>query len=134
MTAKIDNPQVQAVFDAFPPRVRTGLLKLRELINEVAESSEDIGPIREELRWGQPSYLTKTGSTLRLGISKQGGFAVFAHCQTTIISDFERMFPGDFEIEGNRAVQFAEDTQIDTDKLRFLIRHALTYKLKHSSP
>ncbi len=85
MNSEIENRQVRAVFDQLTPDVRRGLMRLRDLIFEVAAGLDDVDPISEELRWGQPSYLTKTGSTLRLGASKQGGFALFAHCQTTII-------------------------------------------------
>ncbi len=134
MTTTFSSKQVQDAFDRFSPGARSGSLKLRELIFECAADSEDVGPITEALRWGQPAYLTKTGSTLRLGVPKTGGFAIYAHCQTTIINDFAQLFPGDFDIEGNRAVRFSVTTEIDSDKLRFLIKHALTYKLNRSTP
>mgnify|MGYP000592624135 CR=1 FL=1 len=47
------------------------------------------------LRWGQPAYLAPKGSTLRVGIPKSGGaFALFAHCQTTLIADFREATGG----------------------------------------
>jgi len=122
------DPAVAAVFKSFPDDVRGGLLQLREQIFSVAKTSESIAPITEALRWGQPAYLSKTGSTLRLGIPKTGGFAIYAHCQTTIIGDFAQMFPEGFKVEGNRAVYFDDVWEIDSDKLHFLISNALTYK------
>lgn len=92
----------------------------------------EIGRIQETLKWGQPSYLTpetKAGSTIRLGVPKQGGFALYAHCQTTIISDFQAIFGEDFRFDGNRAVTFSAHDEPDTDKLRLLVRSALTYHL-----
>ncbi len=123
------DPAVEAVFNTFPDDVREGLLLLREQIFTVAKTSKTVTPITEALRWGQPAYLSKTGSTLRLGIPKTGGFAIYAHCQTTIMSDFVRMFPEGFKVEGNRAIHFANQHEIDTDKLHFLISRAQTYKL-----
>ncbi|MEP5760732.1 MAG: DUF1801 domain-containing protein [Litoreibacter sp.] len=120
-------------FETFPEDARVGLLTLRELIFDVAAAHPEVGPIEETLKWGQPSYLTpktKSGSTIRLGAPKTGGFGIYTHCQTTIMSDFQHLFPSDFSYEGNRAVHFAPDAIVDKDKLRLLIASALTYHLK----
>ena len=85
-------------------------------------------PVEECLKWGQPSYLTPKGSTLRLGVSKAGKPAIYAHCQSSIIGDFASQFAADFEIEGNRAVYLDRLEAGDKAKLRLLIRHGLTYK------
>ena len=125
MTAPITDAKVQAVFEGFPAVERQGLLKLRQMILD----SPTQAPITEALRWGQPAYLCKTGSTLRLGLPKTGGFALYAHCQTTLIRDFVDMFPDDFTIEGNRAVHFHTLSDVQPEKLDFLISSALSYKL-----
>ncbi len=127
-----DDTAVEAVFDAFEPEVREGLLSLRAVILEEAVALPEIGQLQETLKWGQPSYLTpdtKAGSTIRLGVPKQGGYALYAHCQTTILSDFQAIFGEDFSFEGNRAVIFRAGEEPDTEKLRLLVRSALTYHL-----
>lgn len=122
---------VRAAFDAAPDTPREGLMKLRELIFEIGQDLPDV-QVTEGLRWGQPAYLTpaRVGSTIRLGQPKSGGFALYAHCQTTIISDFAQAYPGWDRFEGNRAVLFDEATQIDPIRHGALIRSALTYHLK----
>lgn len=125
--------QVADVFDAFPQVERTALLKLRALIFETAEELPEVGPLEETLKWGQPAYLTpktKSGSTLRLGLTKGGGVAVFAHCQTTIISDFRTHFPDTFDYDGNRAVHLNTKDDLPTDAVGLLISSALTYHLR----
>ena len=85
------------------------------------------------MKWGQPSYLTtktKAGSTVRLGLPKTGGFAIYTHCQTSLMSDFQTLFPDDFVYEGNRAIHFQSEEDLQADKLRLLIKAALTYHLK----
>lgn len=124
--------KIKAVFDNYPEDARPGLLKLRELIFEEAQSLPDIGPVEEVLRWGQPSYITpkvKAATTLRLGISKSGAFAIFAHCQSTVISDFAALFPQIDKVDGNRAVIFKTIDDIEPERHRLLIRNALTYHL-----
>jgi len=127
------NPDVKARFASFPEPARTGLLTLRGLIFETAAATPGVGALEETLKWGQPAYLTpetKSGSTIRLGRPKQGGFAIYTHCQTTILSDFQSIFPDDFDYEGNRAVRFEDGDALPLDKLRLLVHRALTYHLK----
>ena len=80
-------------------------LELREIVvAALAVACEDDHRIAE----------TKAGSTLRIGQPKGGGLALYAHCQTTIISDFSALFGADFEIEGPLRV-FA-NAAIDTNE------------------
>ncbi|MGF1475062.1 MAG: DUF1801 domain-containing protein [Geminicoccaceae bacterium] len=130
------NPDVEAAFASFPEPARTGLLTLRALIFDTAETEPGVGGLEETLKWGQPAYLTpetKSGSTIRLGLPKQGGFALYTHCQTTILSDFRSIFPHDFVYEGNRGIHFHDEDNLSPDKLRLLIRSALTYHRKRQA-
>lgn len=128
-----EDPDVETKFAWFPEPARAGLLTLRSLIFETAETTPGVGELEETLKWGQPAYLTpetKSGSTIRLGLPKQGGFAIYTHCRTTIIPDFQSIFPDDFVYEGNRAIHFEDSEALPLEKLRLLIRSALTYHLK----
>ncbi|MBU2936583.1 MULTISPECIES: DUF1801 domain-containing protein [Pacificibacter] len=129
----IENPAVAQVLANVPPAERAGLLDLRQLIFDVAARDPDIGPLEETLKWGQPAYFTaatKSGTTLRLGLPKTGGFAMLCHCQTTVISDFRALFGDDFIYDGNRAVVFSAGETLPTDKIALLISAALRYHLK----
>lgn len=124
---------VAAAFEAFPPNERAGLMTLRDLILTVAAETPGVGPVSEELRWGQPAYLTpktKSGSTLRLGVPKTGGFALFVHCRTWLIDDFRAFTGPEWQIDGARAVLFSEPGQTGHPAIRNLIRNALTYHLQ----
>ena len=132
MIEDIEDDRVRAVFAGYNSKERQGTLELRQLIFEMAAELPGVGPLEEALRWGQPAYLTsktKSGSTLRLGCPKTGGFALYAHCRTSIISSFRDLFPAEFTYEGNRAIHFQDAEEIQPHKLRLLIRHALTYHL-----
>lgn len=105
---------------------------LRKLIFNEAAQDPRIGPLTETLKWGQPAYLTattKSGTTLRLGVPKTGGCAIYAHCATTVISRYAQAFADLDNVEGNRAVHFATAQDIAPDRIALLIRHALTYHL-----
>ena len=131
---QIQDKRVAAAFAALPAEFQGQLKTLRGLIFEVASQTEGVGRIEETLKWGQPSYLTpetKSGSTVRLGCSKSKAHAaIYFHCQTNILTSFQDMFPDEFRYEGNRAILFSPDEDIQADKLRLCIAHALTYHLR----
>lgn len=105
---------------------------LRELIFETAAETEGIGELEETLKWGQPSYLTKSksGSTIRIDATKTPGqYAMYFHCQSNLVETFREMFPKQFRYEGNRAIIFDETDEIPVNELRHCIRLALTYHL-----
>ena len=79
MTTPFASQAVAQAFEAFPDPGRSGLLALRALIFDVATQNSRMGQVEEALRWGQPAYLTpvtRSGTTLRLGVPKAAGFAL----------------------------------------------------------
>lgn len=130
-------PEVRAAFDAAPTTARAGLLALRRLILDQAARMPEVGPVAEALRWGQPAYLTpvtRSGSTLRLGVPRAGGFALFCNCQTSLIADFRDLTGGTWPTEGNRAVLFDTPDQTGDPALCLLIARALTWHRRADGP
>jgi hypothetical protein len=128
----IINANVQAAINAIPVPARETAMVLRDLIFDEAAQNPSVGILTETLKWGQPAYLTaatKSGTPLRIGTPKSGGCAIYAHCATNVIRSYADAFPGMDVIEGNRAVHFATVDDIEPDRIRLLIRHALTYHL-----
>ncbi|MCK8483332.1 DUF1801 domain-containing protein [Aliiroseovarius sp. S2029] len=124
---------VADTFAGFPVDTRTGLMALRNLIFSTARETPEVGRIEETLKWGQPAYLTpdsKSGTTIRLGVPKTGGYALYVHCQTTLIPEFRSLFADEFTFDGNRAILFQTGQNLPTEPLRLFIRNALTYHLK----
>ena len=129
-------PEVAAVFDTYPKAVKAKLLRLRRLIFETAARMPEVGPLEETLKWGQPSYLTTrsgSGSTIRIDrIKPKAGrnatqYAMYFHCQTTLVDTFKEMYRADFKFEANRAIVFGQDDEIPVEALRHCIALALTY-------
>lgn len=65
------NQQVEAVFQAYPETASHKLLELRELIIQTAKRFERFQDLEETLKWGDPSYLSPKGSTIRIGWKRQ---------------------------------------------------------------
>lgn len=122
-------PSVAAAFDRYPTEVRRHLHDLRRLVLDVADSHDAIGEIEETLKWGEPSYIAKGGSTVRLGMPKTAPqrCAVYFNCNTKLVDTFREIYPSTFSYEGNRAIVFAPGESIDTGALRHCIELALRY-------
>ena len=128
------SPEVKAVFDGYPRNMKSKLLFLRNLIYLIAAKTEGVGDLEETLKWSSPSYLTtktKSGTTLRIDriASQKGKFAVYVHCQTTLIAPFKKIYKDLFEYDGNRALILDEKDSLPVKELSHFIYLALTYHL-----
>jgi hypothetical protein len=128
------SPVVVAAFNGYPKDLRAKLLKLRELIFEVAAETPGVGSIEETLKWGEPAYLTtntRSGSTIRIAWKKSqpAQYSMYFICTTNLVETFRSLFPNDFQFEGNRAIHFRAEDTAPEDALRFCIAAALTHHL-----
>jgi Domain of unknown function (DU1801) len=134
--ASIQNPSVLAVFESYPPALRTKLLALRQLILDTAAQTEGVGVLQETLKWGEPAYVTahsQSGSTVRIDRKRNTDcYAVYFNCNTSLVDTFRSLFPGTFRFEGNRALVFDLTDTLPKKELAFCIAMSLTYHLKKS--
>lgn len=125
---------VLPAYQLFPPEHRNTLLEIRELIFETASTDPRIGVLLEELRWGEPAYITankKTGSTIRLGIEKASGLpALFFICNTSLVEDFRNQFGELLTYSKNRVVLIDRSDSQHKSALGMCIASALTYHLR----
>ncbi len=130
----ITTKEVDDVFNSYPETVRAELLNLRQLIIVTASETSGIKEIEETLKWGEPSYLTKTGSTIRMGWkkSKPGQYVMYFHCKTKLVDTFKELYPDQFQFEGNRAIIFNTNQDVPVSELRHCISLSLNYhNIKH---
>ena len=126
------NADVAAVFAEFPEPVKERLLELRELVIGTARETDGVVGFAEALRWGEPSFITKSGSTIRMDQTGPDRYALYFNCQSKLVDTFRALFPKTFRFEGNRAIVFDVADPVPTDELRVCISLALTYhKRKH---
>ncbi len=124
---------VSEVFDSYPDALSEKLLVLRQLIIDTA-SELRIDDLDETLKWGEPSYLTKKGSTIRIAWqkSKPNQYGIFFNCKTSLIETFQEIYQDTFTFEGNRAILFKLDDSVPTKALGHCIELSLRYhSIKH---
>lgn len=130
----VENPNVIDKFESYPDPVRKKMYALRELVIGTAREMEGSDKLEESLKWGEPSYTTKNGSTIRMDWkeSRPDEYAMYFHCQTTLVDTFKELYRDRFRFEGNRAIVFGRDDEIAENELKHCISLALNYHMvKH---
>ena len=130
------NTEVARVFDEYPEHVRQKMLFLRQLVFDTASETDNIGEIEETLKWGEPSYLTKGGSTVRMDWKKSqpAQYAMFFHCKTKLVDTFKELYGNTLHFDGNRAIVFNLEDKVPIDALKHCIVLSLTYHSRKTLP
>ncbi|WP_234573262.1 DUF1801 domain-containing protein [Rhodohalobacter sp. 614A] len=128
------NPAVENKFSSYPEIIRPRLLKLRQMIFETASENETVNKLEETLSWGEPSYKTKTGSTVRMDWKKSqpDQYAMYFTCTTSLVDTFRKLYGDKLQFDGTRAIVFDLLKDIPELELKHCISLALTYhNVKH---
>lgn len=130
----ISDPRVKPVFENYPTSVQKQMLQLRALVLATANEIEGLNKLEETLKWSEPSYLTKYGSTVRMDWKEKNPdqYAIYFKCTSQLVPTFKIIYKNTFEFEGNRAIVFKLGSKVPEKELKHCISLALTYhKVKH---
>ena len=114
--------------------MRKRMMRLRQLVLDTASETEGVDKLEETLKWGEPSYLTKGGSTLRMDWKDRAPnqYAIYFNCNTKLVSTFKELYGDVFTFEGKRAIVFDENDELPVDELKHCVSLTLRYhRLKH---
>lgn len=123
------DPKFKAIFNNYPDIVQDKMKFLRKLVIETAEDIQEITNLEETLKWGEPSFLTKTGSTLRIDWKDKtpNQYQMYFKCTSRLVETFKLVFGDLFEYEKNRAIIFQLDQEIPITELKKCIKATLMY-------
>ncbi len=121
------NQLINDKISVYPRQARDKFIQIRDLIYAVAQDN-DIVDIEETLKWGQPSYLCKSGSTIRVDWQPErpDSIDVFFNCKTKLVETFKEVFSDRFTYRANRVIEISLDTPIPSE-LEVCILMALDY-------
>lgn len=127
------NVSVKHKFESYPKDVSIQLNSIRELIFSTAKQ-EGINDLTETLKWGEPSYISKVGSTIRFDWKTKTPqqFCIYFNCKTILIETFKEIYGDTFAFDGNRAIIFKLGNNLPLKELAHCISMSLRYKkIKH---
>ena len=124
---------VKQKFETYPENIYRLLSSVRELILTVAEQ-DGVLDLTESLKWGEPSYTSKIGSTIRFDwkAKHREKYCIYFNCKTSLIETFKEVYGDTFSYEGNRAITFKINQNLPFKELAHCISMSLRYKnIKH---
>lgn len=130
----IESKKVKNILGQYPPLPQKKLKQLRALIIETARKTDGVEKLIETTKWGEPSYLTKSGSTIRIDWKEKTPdyYYVFFICSTELVNTFRIIYGDELQFESNRAIVLRLKETLPKEILKQCITLALTYqKVKH---
>ncbi len=123
------DPRVETVFHAYPDKVKQPMLDLRKLVLTTVKYMDEEVILEETLKWGEPSYLTKHGSTLRMDWKSRSPdqYALYFKCTSKLVPAFKSVYGDRLQYETTRAIIFKIEESIDTDLISRCIEVCLRY-------
>jgi Domain of unknown function (DU1801) len=120
-------------YESYPDNAKIFFMKIRAVIFEVAEN-EGLGDVEETLKWGEPSYLVKGGSTIRVDWKPKfpNQLSVYFNCKTSLVETFREIFGDTFQYEGNREIVFLMFKKLPLTEFKTCISLSFRYhKIKN---
>lgn len=130
------DPAFESVLDNYPDMVQDQMRALRQLVLDTAAEIPEVTVIEETLKWGEPSFITKHGSTLRMDWKSKNPeqYAMYFKCTSRLVETFRLVYGDVFNYEKNRAIWFRLDEPTPKDALKKCIQATLMYhKVKGDS-
>ncbi|WP_185232758.1 DUF1801 domain-containing protein [Teredinibacter franksiae] len=124
---------VKEKFDSYPADARKLLLEIRSAIITTA-AQEGVGNLIETLKWGEPSYIAKKGSTVRIDWKPKNPdkVSIFFSCKTNLIETFREIYGDRIKTVGNREIEIPISAFPPMPELRACLSMALRYHtIKH---
>ena len=124
---------VKQKFDTYPKEAYAKLIQIRTAIYEVA-AEDNIGAVTETLKWGEPSYLARGGSTVRMDWKPKfpDQVCLYFHCQTILVDTFKEIYRDILMFDGNRAIVLPLSDDLPIEALKHCISMSLRYhQIKH---
>ncbi|AGH80879.1 hypothetical protein PCNPT3_04685 [Psychromonas sp. CNPT3] len=124
---------VKKKFETYPKHIAVLLGNIRDLILSVAKKDDRI-KITETLKWGEPSYISNIGTTIRFDWKAKSPqqYCVYFNCKTSLIETFKEVYGDTFIYDGHRAIIFKINQELPLKELSHCISMSLRYKkIKH---
>jgi len=124
---------VEQKFNSYPEDVSIQLKTIRGLILKVAKQ-DGITDLIETLKWGEPSYISEIGSTIRIDWKTKypEQYCIYFNCKTSLIETFKELYGDTFSYQGNRALVFHLEQTVPYKELEHCLSLSLRYKkIKH---
>jgi len=127
------NSEISAVIEGYPPEAKARLKEMRKMVMQVAKELE-LADVEETLKWGEPSYISTVGSTIRMDwkAKRPDRCSFYFSCQSKLVSTFRELYGDQLQFEGNREMVLPLNEPLPEAAIKHCLHLALQYqKVKH---
>jgi hypothetical protein len=128
---------VAAKFARYPIAAKAALEQIRRQIFTIAQQ-HNLGAVEETLKWGEPGYLVKGGTAIRIDwkVKTPDVVMLYVHCQTRLVETLRELYPLELAYQGNRAIvlPLTPPAAVNNPALSHCIELALTYHSRKHLP
>jgi len=129
MTLNTDiQPIIKNVIEQYPKAAQEVFNQLHQCIYTAAQEL-NINTIEETLKWGEPSFLVKSGSTIRIDWKAKtpDHIYIFFNCKSLLVPTIRELYSDTLHTIDNRAIRLDLQGSIDKQALTHCFSMALNY-------
>ena len=130
----VESEKVVQLLERYPAVACTKLMQLRQLIIDTAAEMEEVDQLVETTKWGEPSYVARRGSTIRMDWKSKtpDHYYLYFICTTELVNTFRFIFGDELTFEGDRAIVLNLHEPMPVQALKRCVSLALRYhRIKH---
>ena len=122
------NPMIQKVIEQYPKVAQQAFEQLHQCIYTAADEL-NINNIEETLKWGEPSFLVKSGSTIRIDWKAKtpDHIYIFFNCKSLLIPTIRELYCDSLYTIDNRAIRLGLAQPLNKQTLTHCFSMALNY-------
>lgn len=130
------SPEFDRRLDNYPEAARIRLMQVRQLVHQSARELSEVTRLEETLKWGEPSFVTKHGSTLRMDWKPRAPdqISIYFKCTSRLIPTFKMALGDIFTYEKDRAILIKFDQTLPETELKQCFAATLRYHKVKSLP
>jgi len=125
--------EIHGVLQHYPQQAQTRFLQIHQLMLDIAKQS-DLGVVEESIKWGEPSFVTKQGSPVRIAWKESSPeqIRIFFICTTRLVDTFRELYDDTLDLHENRAIHLQLKDPLPTPELGHCLQMAFNYhQVKH---
>lgn len=128
MKKNVLEKEVQGVVQRYPQRAQEKFRQIHQLMLDSAKHS-DLGVVEASIKWGEPSFVTKHGSPVRIAWkeSTPEQIGVFFICTTRLVDTFRELYDDTLNLHENRAIHLQLNDSLPEPELKHCLQMAFNY-------
>lgn len=120
--------ELRGVLQHYPEQAQTKFRQIHQLMLDIAKQSE-LGTVEASIKWGEPSFVTKQGSPVRIAWKEASPdqIGIFFICTTRLVDTFRELYADTLDLHENRAIHLRLQDPLPQTELGHCLQLAFNY-------